>query len=60
MDRLFGGIYAPSTIGSFRRAFPFGHVRQLQSATRAFTASLVRAADRVRLVTGLGDLAAEG
>jgi hypothetical protein len=40
-DRLFGGIYAPSTLGSFLRAFTHGHVRQLQGAARRFTANLI-------------------
>ncbi len=40
--RLFGGIYAPSTLGSFLRSFTHGHVRQLQAATRRFTAHLIR------------------
>jgi hypothetical protein len=39
--RLFGGIYAPSTLGSFLRAFTHGHVRQLQAAARRFTANLI-------------------
>ena len=30
--RLFGGIYAPSTLGSFLRSFTHGHVRQLHAA----------------------------
>jgi hypothetical protein len=29
MGRLFGGIRAPSTLGTFLRAFTFGHVKQL-------------------------------
>ena len=36
-DRLFTGIRAPSTLGSFLRAFTWGHVRQLESAGREFT-----------------------
>ena len=40
--RLFGGIYAPSTLGSFLRSFTHGHVRQLQAASRRFTANLIR------------------
>ena len=28
MGRVFAGAYAPSTLGSFLRAFTFGHVRQ--------------------------------
>lgn len=39
--RLFGGIYAPSTLGSFLRSFTHGHVRQLQGAARRFTANLI-------------------
>ena len=31
MGRLFTGIRAPSTLGTFLRAFTFGHVRQLDS-----------------------------
>ncbi|MDT3727798.1 IS1380 family transposase [Streptomyces sp. DSM 41972] len=40
LPRLFGGVRAPSTPGSFLRAFTWGHVRQLHSATRAFTCNL--------------------
>ena len=39
--RIFGGIYAPSTLGSFLRSFTHGHVRQLQAASRRFTANLI-------------------
>lgn len=31
MGKLFTRIYAPSTLGSFLRAFTFGHVRQLDA-----------------------------
>lgn len=41
MDRAFGGIYAPSTLGSFLRAFTHGHVRQLHAATSRFTTQLI-------------------
>src|SRR6266700_4782636 len=41
LDRLFHGIYAPSTLGRFLRAFTHGHVRQLQAAARRFTANLI-------------------
>jgi len=41
LDRLFHGVYAPSTLGSFLRAFTHGHVRQLQAAARRFTANLI-------------------
>ena len=31
MRRLFSGVRAPSTLGTFLRAFTFGHVRQLDA-----------------------------
>ncbi|MEU5306908.1 hypothetical protein AB0G88_40240 [Streptomyces noursei] len=37
MAKAFAGVRAPSTLGSFLRAFTWGHVRQLESAARAFT-----------------------
>ena len=38
MARLFSGVYAPSTLGSFLRGCAFGHVRQLDAvATRLVT-----------------------
>ena len=43
MDKVFGGIYAPSTLGSFLRSFTHGHVRQLQAATGRFTGGLIGA-----------------
>jgi hypothetical protein len=51
MPVLFDGVYAPSTLGSFLRAFTHGHVRQLQAASRQF---LVRLAGRVPLLPGAG------
>jgi hypothetical protein len=41
MGRLFGGVYAPSTLGSFLRAFTHGHTRQLATVARAFLINLV-------------------
>jgi hypothetical protein len=41
MSRLFAGIRAPSTLGTFLRAFTFGHVRQLDSVAAAFLTDLV-------------------
>jgi hypothetical protein len=41
MGRLFTGCYAPSTLGSFLRAFSFGHVRQLDAVAARFLAGLV-------------------
>jgi hypothetical protein len=40
MARLFTGLYAPSTLGSFLRAFVFGHVRQLDAVTARLVANL--------------------
>ena len=31
MDRLFGGLRAPSTLGTFLRSFTHGHVQQLDA-----------------------------
>jgi hypothetical protein len=42
MGRLFGGIRAPSTLGSFLRAFTWGNVRQLETAGRLLLARLAR------------------
>jgi hypothetical protein len=44
MDRLFAGIRAPSTLGTFLRAFTFGHVRQLDSVAAAFLTALATSA----------------
>jgi hypothetical protein len=41
---LFGGIRAPSTLGSFLRSFTWGNVLQLQKAHRGFLAELARLA----------------
>jgi hypothetical protein len=42
MPALFGGVYAPSTLGSFLREFTFGHVRQLGAVARRFLVELAR------------------
>src|SRR3954468_13831945 len=52
MRRVFGHAYAPSTLGSFLRAFTFGHVRQLDAVASRFIAAL---AGRSPLVAGVGD-----
>ena len=44
MPALFGGIRAPSTLGSFLRAFTWGNVLQLQKVHRQFLAELARRA----------------
>ena len=40
MDRLFVGVRAPSTLGTFLRAFTFGHVRQLDAVAARLLAAL--------------------
>ncbi len=40
MDRLFGGVRAPSTMGTFLRTFTFGHVRQLDSVAAGLLSEL--------------------
>lgn len=52
MARLSGRPYAPSTLGSFLRAFAFGHVRQLDAVASRLLAGL---AARTPLLAGLGD-----
>ena len=43
MAELFGGIRAPSTLGSFLRSFTWGNVLQLQKVHREFLAALAAA-----------------
>ncbi len=52
MRRVFDGCYAPSTLGSFLRAFRFGHVRQLDAVASRFLAGL---AMRTPLTAGIDD-----
>ncbi len=40
MGRVFERAYAPSTLGSFLRAFTFGHVRQLDAVASRFLTGL--------------------
>src|SRR6187200_2891941 len=42
MGRVFARIYAPSTLGSFLRAFTFGHIRQLDAVASRFLLALAR------------------
>jgi len=44
MPDLFGGIRAPSTLGSHLRSFTWGNVRQLEMVNRQMLAELVRRA----------------
>src|SRR3954466_7380824 len=45
MGKVFTGAYAPSTLGSFRRSFTFGHVRQLDAVASRFLANLAKNTD---------------
>lgn len=40
MARLFAGVYAPSTLGSFLRFFTWGHALQLEAAARDLLTAL--------------------
>jgi len=51
MGRVFDRAYAPSTLGSFLRAFTFGHVRQLDAIASRF---LTRLGDQAPLL-GTGE-----
>jgi Transposase DDE domain group 1 len=54
MTDVFGGIRAPSTLGSFLRSFTWGNVRQLDAVARRLLANLASAAP---LLPGAGVLA---
>ncbi|MGH3562289.1 MAG: IS1380 family transposase [Mycobacterium sp.] len=45
MKTLFGGVYAPSTIGTLLREFTFGHTKQLESVLRSHLAQLCQRVD---------------
>ncbi len=50
MGKLFDRPYAPSTLGSFLRAFSFGHVRQLDAVASRFLTGLTQ---RSKVLPGL-------
>jgi hypothetical protein len=52
MKTLFGGVYAPSTVGTLLREFTFGHARQLESVLRHHLSHLCQ---RVDLLPGSDD-----
>jgi len=54
MPALFGGIRAPSTLGSHLRSYTWGNVAQLEKAGGEFLAELAR---RAPLLPGAGTLA---
>jgi Transposase DDE domain group 1 len=57
MTEVFGGIRAPSTLGSFLRSFTWGNVRQLDAVSRQFLGAL---AAGTPLLPGAGVLAFTG
>ena len=54
MDRLFDGIRAPSTLGTFLPTFTFGHVRQLDAVASRL---LINLSHTALLLPGIGELA---
>lgn len=54
MGRLFELCYASSTLGSFLRAFTFGHVRQLDAVASRFLTNL---AATTPILSGVGQVA---
>jgi hypothetical protein len=54
MGRLFTGVRAPSTLGTFLRSFTFGHVRQLDAVASRL---LIDLAGRAPLLPGADQLA---
>jgi hypothetical protein len=54
MSTLFGGVRAPSTLGSHLRCYSWGNVAQLEKAGREFLSELARQAP---LLPGAGTLA---
>ena len=54
MPGLFGGVYAPATLGQFLREFTHGHCLQLASVLRAHLVNLVQRTD---LLPGIADRA---
>lgn len=54
MKQVFGGVYAPATLGQFLREFTHGHTMQLVSVARAH---LVNLAHRTDLLPGIDEQA---
>jgi hypothetical protein len=54
MGRVFTNAYAPSTLGSFLRAFTFGHVRQLDAVAARFLTRLAARAPLIAEPAGSG------
>ncbi|MDN5727654.1 MAG: IS1380 family transposase [Propionibacteriales bacterium] len=60
MGRLFARAYAPSTLGSFLRAFTFGHVRQLDAVASRFLIAMAGLTRLLGVGTAAGSEEAEG
>lgn len=54
MQQMFGGVYAPATLGQFLREFTHGHTMQLASVNRAL---LVGLAQRTGVLAGIEEQA---
>jgi len=54
MSRMFTGVRAPSTLGTFLRSFTFGHVRQLDAVASRL---LINLAGQAPLLPGADQLA---
>ncbi len=54
MKRMFGGVYAPATLGQFLREFTHGHSLQLASVLRGH---LVNLAERTEVLAGIEEQA---
>lgn len=54
MGRVFNNAYAPSTLGSFLRAFTFGHVRQLDAIASRLLTRLAARAPLIAAAAGSG------
>jgi hypothetical protein len=57
MQRLFAGVRAPSTLGTFLRSFTHGHVQQLDAAGAALLAGLARHVPGLLAGSGTGGIA---
>jgi Transposase DDE domain group 1 len=57
MGRLFGGIRAPSTLGTYLRSFTHGHVQQLDAVSSRLLAGLALKAPGLLAGAGQGGIA---
>jgi len=58
MGRLFTRIYAPSTLGSFLRAFTFGHIRQLDAVASRFLLAVAKLTGMFEVISTPGHVEA--